>query len=105
MKYLRIPALLAVTVLTLTACNRDENVPQSGSVNPLLSYVPADTPYLYANIEPTPAGVIDAFILRAGPSLAALRTLFDDLEIEINSTGKVNGALIRIKKIKILLCK
>ena len=86
MKFLTIPALLAVTALTLSACNREEEVAKHEAANPLLSYVPADTPYLYANIEPTPPELVDAFILRAGPSLAALRTLFDDLEIEINTT-------------------
>ena len=86
MHFLRIPALLAVTVLALSACNRAEEAAKAAAANPLLAYVPADTPYLYANIEATPPEVIDAFILRAGPALAAVRELFDDLDIKISTS-------------------
>ena len=46
MKFLRIPALLAVTVLALTACSQEEEVAKpgvdtNGAANPLLAYAPA----------------------------------------------------------------
>lgn len=82
MKLLRFSALLAVTALLATACKREAEVSVD---NPLLAYVPADTPYVYANLEPTPAEVTDAFLLRAEPFLEAAQVLAGDLEIKINS--------------------
>ncbi|MFT5140208.1 MAG: hypothetical protein ACI9H8_001107 [Lysobacterales bacterium] len=85
MKFLRIPALVAITALAVTACNRDTGGVSQTSSNPLLSHVPADTPYVFANIEPTPADVIDSFMLRLAPSLLTAQTLLNDFKIEINS--------------------
>lgn len=81
MKLLRFSALLAATVLLATACKREAEVSVD---NPLLAYVPADTPYVYANLEPTPAEVTDAFLLRLEPFLEAARLMADDINIEIN---------------------
>lgn len=82
MRITRIAAVLAATALLATACKREA---ESTVDNPLLAYVPADTPYLYANLEATPAEVIDAFAIRAQPSLDAAQTLLSDLKIEINA--------------------
>ncbi|NND44766.1 MAG: hypothetical protein HKN58_05550 [Xanthomonadales bacterium] len=82
MKQLRISAVLAAAALLLVACNRDAEVTVN---NPLLAYVPADTPYLYANLEATPEDVIDAFAMRVQPSLDAAQTLLSDLRIEISA--------------------
>ena len=89
MKSFRTPALLAVISLALFACNRDDGTSEQVAANPLLSMVPADTPYVYANFEPAPGEVVDAFMLRAAPSLLAAQTLLDDLDIKIN-TGDPN---------------
>ncbi len=85
MKSFRIPALVAVTALAFTACNQEGEVANQSAGNPLLAHVPADTPYLFANIEPTPPEVIDAFMLRLAPSLATAQSLLDDFKIEINT--------------------
>lgn len=82
MKLRHFSALLAATALLATACKREAEVTVD---NPLLAYVPADTPYVYANLEPTPAEVTDAFLLRAEPFLETVKVLAGDLEIEINS--------------------
>lgn len=82
MRIIRIAAVLAAAALLATACKREA---ESTVDNPLLAYVPADTPYLYANLEATPAEVIDAYALRAQPSLEAAQTLLSDLRIEINT--------------------
>lgn len=101
MKFLKTPALIAVTSLVLLACSRDDGTAEQVNANPLLSTVPAGTPYVYANFEPTPADVIDAFMLRAAPSLLAVQTVLDDLEIQINTDdpdemkeGRLLSALI-----------
>ena len=82
MKLLRFSALLVASALLVTACKREAEITVD---NPLLAYVPADTPYVYANLEATPRDVIDAFLLRAGPSLEAAQALLDNLKIEINT--------------------
>ncbi|HSM69546.1 MAG TPA: hypothetical protein VK830_07510, partial [Xanthomonadales bacterium] len=81
MTILRFSALLAATALLATACKREAEVSLD---NPLLAYVPADSPYVYANLEPTPAEVTVAFLLRMEPFLEAARLMADDIEIEIN---------------------
>ena len=44
----------------LAACGQSEDpVASSGASNTLLDYVPSDTPYLAANLEPLPDDVID----------------------------------------------
>ncbi len=85
MKFLRIPALVAITVLVFTGCTREGGSANQAVANPLLVHVPADTPYLFANIEPTPPEVIDAFMLRLAPSLATAQTLLGDFKLEINT--------------------
>ncbi|MDX1460870.1 MAG: hypothetical protein R3348_07420, partial [Xanthomonadales bacterium] len=77
-------ALAAASALVLASCARDE----AAQGNPLLAHVPADTPYLYANLEPTPREVLDAFMARAQPSLDALQSMLNDIEIEINSDSE-----------------
>jgi hypothetical protein len=85
MKFLRIPALVAITALVVVSCNRDGDAAGQSANNVLLDYVPADTPYLFANIEPTPPEVIDSFMLRMAPSLLMAQTLLSDFKLEINT--------------------
>ncbi|MCU0989960.1 MAG: hypothetical protein MUE63_10345 [Xanthomonadales bacterium] len=68
MTAIRIVIAAAALVLALGACSRDEE-PAAGAGNALLDYVPADTPYLAANLEPLPEDVVDAYLLRAQPVL------------------------------------
>ena len=85
MKFLRIPALVAITALVFTGCNREGGSASQTAGNPLLAHVPADTAYVFANIEPTPSDVLDSFMLRMAPSLLTLQTLLDDFTLEVNS--------------------
>jgi hypothetical protein len=63
-------AVAAVMLLTVSACGKDEAKPAiGGSSNTLLSYVPPATPFLAANLQPTPGEVIDSFLLKASPVL------------------------------------
>lgn len=64
------PALLtaALLALVLTACGGDEAT-APGVGNALLDYVPADTPYLAANLDTLPEDVADAYLKRAQPVL------------------------------------
>ena len=47
--------LLALSAGLLVACGKS----QDSSSDAPLAFVPADTPYVYANLEPTPAAVIE----------------------------------------------
>lgn len=61
---------LAATTLALGACSRDD----SDAGNPFLAYVPADTAYVMANLEPTPTDVTDAWLARTQPILDELQS-------------------------------
>jgi hypothetical protein len=72
-------------VLCLAACSQDDRVGYSdGSGNVLLDHVPAETPYLAANLEPLPADVVDAHLLRLQPVIdemqSQLSVTLEDLE-------------------------
>lgn len=69
MKFTRTLTLIAITALLLTACNREstEVATVKENTNPLLAYVPADTAYVFANLEPTPKELTDAYVARFQP--------------------------------------
>ncbi len=92
MKFFRIPVLLTVGALLLAACQRDsEPAAAEAAANPLLAYVPAETPYLFANLEPTPVEVVDTYLARFAPSLGMAQALFDDIQIGINDPDSGHG--------------
>lgn len=77
--------LASLLALTLAACGRDDA--PAGAGNVLLDYVPADSPYLAANLEPLPEDVADAYLQRVQPVLDELQTQLaaarTDLENEV----------------------
>jgi hypothetical protein len=97
MSYTRLAAVAAVLFLSVSACSKSEDQAEAAveaSGNGLLAFVPADTPYLAANLQPTPDDVIDAFLLRAQP---VLDTMQDELsakkaEMEAAQAGNEQGA-------------
>jgi len=72
MKLTRILALIAGTTLLLSACNQDSDnavaIVQENT-NPLLAHVPADTAYVFADLEPIPEEITDAYVSRFQPVL------------------------------------
>lgn len=72
MKFTRTLALIAGSALFLAACNQESDqatVAVKSNTNPLLEYVPADTAYVFADLETTPKEVTDAYITRFQPAL------------------------------------
>jgi len=71
MKFTRTLALIAGTALFVSACSQetDQLAVVKENTNPLLAYVPADTTYVYANLEATPEEITDAYIARFQPAL------------------------------------
>ena len=101
MSYTRLAAIAAVLLLFVSACSKSEDQTTAvaeASGNDLLAYVPADTPYLAANLQPSPDDVIDAFLQRAQP---VLDTMQDELsakrtEIEAAEAGGDHGARLAL---------
>lgn len=69
MKALRLTAVLLAIGTLLAACGKQEDEAPS-TANGLLALVPANTPYLFANLQPIPATIMDAWLARAEPFLA-----------------------------------
>lgn len=68
-----VAAPAAALALVLSACSPGTG-PQGGAAhNPLLAYVPAETPYVLANLEPLPDEIVDAWFERARPVLDELQ--------------------------------
>ena len=88
MKIARITLLVTAGLLALAACKREEPaVTATADANPLLAYVPGDTPYLAADLEPTPRDVVDAYLERFQPTFDMIQAMLDDLQLEIHSDG------------------
>ena len=72
MKFFRTLALIVSASLIFTACSKepdDAAVTVKDNTNPLLAYVPADTAYVFADLEPVPAEITDAYVARFQPVL------------------------------------
>ena len=91
MNYMRLITLTLVTLLWLAACGKSEEPTASTATNELLSYVPADTPYLFANLEPVPEEVIDTFLTRLQPVLDSMQSQLSIGRAEMDSVEGKNG--------------
>ena len=82
--------------LLLAGCNQAEQeavsvVEQAAKLPSFYKTVPADTPYLYATLEPTPTDIIDHFIGKTQPMLnLAQAQLSSTLEQLRNNEGEKN---------------
>jgi hypothetical protein len=89
------PALFAaLLVLTLGACSRTEEPAPSGAENALLDYVPADSPYVAANLERLPEDVIDTYLERMQPAINEMQAQLTALRTDLETARKesANGA-------------
>jgi hypothetical protein len=72
MKFNRTLVLITSAALLLTACGKESDdavVAVNENANPLLAYVPADTTYVFADLEPAPEEITDAYVNRFQPVL------------------------------------
>jgi hypothetical protein len=77
MKNTRLTSFALFALLTLGGCGDNGepgNTSSSSSSNELLSYVPADTPYVLANLDPVPEEVLDTFLARLQPVLDTMQS-------------------------------
>lgn len=97
MKRLPFGIALATGTLFLSACGQDQQA-DDAAANPLLRYVPDDTPFVMANLEPVPADVVDAYLERMGPVFdqfeAALAGFRSDLETGDADIGDPRAAAV-----------
>src|SRR5688572_33000007 len=71
MKTLRILSTAAVAAaIVLAACGR-KSAPEAGA----LAYVPLDTPYAFANLEPVPQATVDEWKKKFAPLSAAYQKM------------------------------
>ena len=103
MKFTRTLTLIAITALLFTACNREstEVATVKENTNPLLAYVPADTAYVFANLEPTPKELTDAYVARFQPVLdviskkvAQFQTDYESGNYQDNQMAKLATAVL-----------
>jgi hypothetical protein len=72
MKLSRTFVLILISAFLFTACNKESEeavVAVNENLNPLLAYVPADTVYVYADLEPVPEEITDSYVNRTQPVL------------------------------------
>jgi len=88
MNFTRLTTLAFAALLILGGCGNSEDADtfaESSATNPLLSYVPADTPYVFANLEPVPDDVIDTFLARMQPALDSMQSHLGTARAELDS--------------------
>jgi hypothetical protein len=68
-------AVLAFSALVLAGCSKDEKTPDTA----LLKYVPADTPYVFASLEPLPDDVMDELEPMLDRVLVSYRSVLEEV--------------------------
>lgn len=94
MNTLRLILISLLLSLLLGACgDKEEAAAPEMAASPaaasLMAYVPADTPYLAANLQPIPDNVIDAQFERAQPVLEELQGQVTRIKTEWESGGEM----------------
>jgi hypothetical protein len=72
MKLIRTLAIIVSATLIFTACSKESDdavFAVEENTNPLLAYVPADTPYVFADLESVPEEITDAYVTRFQPAM------------------------------------
>jgi len=80
MKFIRTFALIVSASLIFAACSKepdDATVSLKENTNPLLAYVPTDTAYVFADLEPVPEEVTDVYVTRFQPVLDVMSEHID----------------------------
>ena len=74
--------VLAVCAVTFTACTKKEEAGKAASIlqsdQTILRYIPADTPYVFANVEPLPDDLMDKMEPKIDRLLKAYQTILKE---------------------------
>ncbi|MEM1411232.1 MAG: hypothetical protein AAGH19_02660 [Pseudomonadota bacterium] len=97
MKRLPLGIALGTGALLLTACGQTDTG-ADGDANSLLRYIPADTPFVMASIEPIPQQLNDVYLERAEPFIAQMEAtlsgLRDDLANDADGSENPEAAAV-----------
>lgn len=97
MKTIPLALLAAASLFILTACGKDQEPESTGaSGNALLAYVPAGSPYLGGNLEPTPNEVIDGFLQKWEPVTVALQSQLGGIRAQLENDPDAADASHRL---------
>jgi hypothetical protein len=91
---LRLIALILTALLSLSACGKSDEPDQATATageNELLSYVPADTPYLMANLEPISEDILDSYLAKFQPVLEAMQAELSQTRTGMESADNTTG--------------
>ncbi|MDR3389181.1 MAG: hypothetical protein P4L92_19230 [Rudaea sp.] len=87
-------ALLALSTSMLVACGKSQN-----SADAPLAFVPADTPYVYANLEPMPAAVTEQWSRRMQDYWPAVFGMYDRMLQQLGDGGDAqNQRIVKIAR-------
>ena len=89
MRNLRLALAATLLALFAAACSRSEETAEPANV--LLAHVPADTPYLAANLEALPENVIDAYLTRMQPALDEMQTQLSSARAGLEADQEGSG--------------
>lgn len=90
-------AFVAALSLNLASCGKGEDIIEAATTdNTLLSYVPADTPYLVGNLDPIPNDVIEANFRRAQPALDAMQEVLAGTRVNLSGQAAQDNPEIAI---------
>lgn len=93
MKFTRTLALIAATTLALAACKQESDeavVTVKPNTNPLLAHVPSNTAYVFADLEPAPEEITDAYISRFQPVMDVISEQVNKFKSDYE-TGEYEG--------------
>jgi hypothetical protein len=84
----RLVTLIAILATAVAACGRSEAPAEPGyEMNALLDFVPADTPYLAANLAPLPDEFTDAWLVRLQPVLEEMQVQLTAARADLERAG------------------
>jgi hypothetical protein len=92
MKFTRTYLLILIAALLLGACSKEpgEDLAVVANTNPLLAHVPADTAYVYADLEQVPEEITDAYVDRFQPVLDVISQQIGQFQADYQA-GKHQG--------------
>ncbi len=99
MKFTRTLILLISATMLFTACSKesDETVATvKENTNPLLAYVPTDTAYVFANLEPAPEEIIDAYVERFQPVLDVMSKQVSQFQANYQTGGHQDDQIAKL---------
>jgi hypothetical protein len=88
MTRIRVATLFAVLAVSVVACDRsDVPVEPAYEMNALLDHVPADTPYLAANLARLPDDFVDTWLIRLQPVLEEMQAQLSAARADLEQAG------------------